>query len=262
MNEDRPLFSNLKCRECGRLYGKEAIHICEYDFGPLEAAYDYEAIRKRISREIFAARPQNMWRYRELLPIDGAPTVGAGCRIYAASEDRPPRKGPWGLGALHQERHGQLPHPVFQGPCRLSGPEPRARTRIQSCCVRLHRQPRQFGCRQCRGGGPEELCPDSCRLGAEQSSRLSGLWHPRYWDPRPLRSSQQALLGDCRQVWMGVRQRQPASLLRRGIKEHGLRNRRAAWVENPAPHNRADGQRFAADKDPQSIQGIHPHWHS
>ena len=76
MNEDRPFFSNLKCRECGRLYEKEAIHICEYDFGPLEAAYDYEAIRESISREIFAARPQSMWRYRELLPIDGAPTVG------------------------------------------------------------------------------------------------------------------------------------------------------------------------------------------
>ena len=43
MNEDRPFFSNLKCRECGRLYEKEAIHICEYDFGPLEAAYDYDA---------------------------------------------------------------------------------------------------------------------------------------------------------------------------------------------------------------------------
>jgi threonine synthase len=76
MNEDRPFFSNLKCRECGRLYKKEAIHICEYDFGPLEAAYDYEAIRQNISREILAARPESMWRYRELLPIDGAPTVG------------------------------------------------------------------------------------------------------------------------------------------------------------------------------------------
>ena len=37
----KPWFSNLKCRECGRLYEKEAIHICEFDFGPLEAAYDY-----------------------------------------------------------------------------------------------------------------------------------------------------------------------------------------------------------------------------
>jgi len=74
---DRPFFSNLKCRECGRLYPKEAIHICEFDFGPLEAAYDYDAIRASISREAIQARPKSMWRYRELLPIDGAPTVGA-----------------------------------------------------------------------------------------------------------------------------------------------------------------------------------------
>ncbi|MDD5201493.1 MAG: pyridoxal-phosphate dependent enzyme, partial [Terrimicrobiaceae bacterium] len=74
---DRPFFSNLKCRECGRLYPKEAIHICEFDFGPLEAAYDYDAIRASISREAIQSRPKSMWRYRELLPIDGAPTVGA-----------------------------------------------------------------------------------------------------------------------------------------------------------------------------------------
>jgi threonine synthase len=71
-----PYFNNLKCRECGRLYPKEAIHICEFDFGPLEAAYDYEAIRAAISRDAIASRPKSMWRYRELLPIDGEPTVG------------------------------------------------------------------------------------------------------------------------------------------------------------------------------------------
>lgn len=72
----KPWFSNLKCRECGRLYEKEAIHICEFDFGPLEAAYDYEAIRGVLTREVIESRPQTMWRYRELLPIDGEPTVG------------------------------------------------------------------------------------------------------------------------------------------------------------------------------------------
>ena len=66
----------MKCRECGRLYEKEAIHICEFDFGPLEAAYDYEAIRTVLTRELIESRPQTMWRYRELLPIDGEPTVG------------------------------------------------------------------------------------------------------------------------------------------------------------------------------------------
>ncbi len=73
---NRPFFSNLKCRECGKLYDKKAIHVCEFDFGPLEAAYDYEAIKGSISRATIESRPKSMWRYRELLPIDGEPTVG------------------------------------------------------------------------------------------------------------------------------------------------------------------------------------------
>lgn len=72
----RPFFTGLRCRECGRSYPKTAAHVCEFDFGPLEAAYDYEAIRPVLTREALAARPQNLWRYRELLPVDGAPQAG------------------------------------------------------------------------------------------------------------------------------------------------------------------------------------------
>ncbi|MEA3209545.1 MAG: threonine synthase [Chthoniobacter sp.] len=76
MDKPTPYFANLKCRECSRLYPKEAIHVCDFDFGPLEAAYDYEAIKAVISREILRSRRRRMWRYRELLPIDGEPTIG------------------------------------------------------------------------------------------------------------------------------------------------------------------------------------------
>ncbi|MEZ0295157.1 MAG: threonine synthase, partial [Candidatus Methylacidiphilales bacterium] len=69
-------FSQLKCRECGRHYPKKAIHVCEFDFGPLEADYDYDVIKRSISRAAIESRPHSMWRYRELLPIDGEPTVG------------------------------------------------------------------------------------------------------------------------------------------------------------------------------------------
>jgi len=72
----KEFFSNLKCRECGRLYKKEAVHVCEFDFGPLEADYNYEQIKHSISRSVIEGRQHNMWRYRELLPIDGDPTVG------------------------------------------------------------------------------------------------------------------------------------------------------------------------------------------
>lgn len=66
----------LKCRECGRLYPKEALYVCEYCFGPLEVDYDYEKIKKKLTRKEIESRPQNLWRYRELLPIDGEPTSG------------------------------------------------------------------------------------------------------------------------------------------------------------------------------------------
>jgi threonine synthase len=76
MQKASSFFSNLKCRECGQLYPKQAIHVCDFDFGPLEAAYDYAAIQSVLTRKLIESRPQTMWRYRELLPIDGEPTVG------------------------------------------------------------------------------------------------------------------------------------------------------------------------------------------
>jgi threonine synthase len=69
--------SGLACRECGRRYDKAAIHVCEDCFGPLEVVYDYDAIGRVLTRERIAARPTTMWRYAELLPLDGPATVGA-----------------------------------------------------------------------------------------------------------------------------------------------------------------------------------------
>lgn len=66
----------LKCRECGREYSVDPIYVCEFCFGPLEVAYDYDGIKEVLTREKILSRPQNLWRYRELLPIDGEPTCG------------------------------------------------------------------------------------------------------------------------------------------------------------------------------------------
>jgi threonine synthase len=66
----------LKCRECGADYPKVAAHVCETCFGPLEVVYDYKAVARCMTRAVVESRPLNLWRYRELLPIDGEPTVG------------------------------------------------------------------------------------------------------------------------------------------------------------------------------------------
>jgi threonine synthase len=67
----------LKCRLCGKAYPKQALNFCEDDFGPLEVDYDYGAIGEALSRSKVELRAPTMWRYRELLPLDGEPTVGA-----------------------------------------------------------------------------------------------------------------------------------------------------------------------------------------
>jgi len=66
----------LRCRECGREYPVEPIYVCEFCFGPLEAVYDYTRIKKVLSKRTIEKRPKTLWRYKELLPIDGEPVVG------------------------------------------------------------------------------------------------------------------------------------------------------------------------------------------
>ena len=55
---------SLRCVECGREYKIEPIYVCEFCFGPLEVTYDYERIKRDMTRQKIESRPHNMWRYR------------------------------------------------------------------------------------------------------------------------------------------------------------------------------------------------------
>src|SRR5438309_10827191 len=76
MKETEGFMRALKCRECGREYPLTATHVCEFDFGPLEVVYDYDRIKRSLTREAIKSRPKAMWRYRELLPVADGTTVG------------------------------------------------------------------------------------------------------------------------------------------------------------------------------------------
>ena len=66
----------LKCRECGKEYPDSPLYVCDYCFGPLEVDYDYDKIKKELTREKIKSRDANMWRYQELLPIKGEIKIG------------------------------------------------------------------------------------------------------------------------------------------------------------------------------------------
>ena len=72
--------SHLRCRECGRHYPLEPLHVCEFCFGPLEVAYDYRALGRDLTRRRIERGPLTVWRYCDLLPADceQAVDIGAG----------------------------------------------------------------------------------------------------------------------------------------------------------------------------------------
>ncbi|MBP0020506.1 MAG: threonine synthase [Cyanobacteria bacterium SBLK] len=73
-------FTKLVSKEGDYEYDLLPINICENTFAPLEVKYDYDAIRRQVSRESISAGPNSIWRYRPFLPVatDNVIDVGTG----------------------------------------------------------------------------------------------------------------------------------------------------------------------------------------
>ena len=61
----------LRCKECGKEYPLDPMNVCEWCFGPVEVVYDYGAVARTFNRESVEAGPLTMWRYKDLLPVNG-----------------------------------------------------------------------------------------------------------------------------------------------------------------------------------------------
>lgn len=61
------MLQKLQCRECKTSYEPNIAYFCEECFGPLEAIYDFASIN--LTRNEINSRSKNMWRYKELLPL-------------------------------------------------------------------------------------------------------------------------------------------------------------------------------------------------
>ena len=68
------VLRGLQCHLCKTIVPATAAYACERCLGPLEPVYDYAAID--LTRQTIESRPKNLWRYRELLPIEGEPRTG------------------------------------------------------------------------------------------------------------------------------------------------------------------------------------------
>jgi threonine synthase len=66
----KSFIHHLQCSKCGnKLEADRLWNLCSFCGKPLIVLYDLKKIRKAIKPEEFAARAPNLWRYKELLPI-------------------------------------------------------------------------------------------------------------------------------------------------------------------------------------------------
>ncbi len=67
----------MKCARCGKEYepSSGAIRCVNHDDGRLDISYDYEALRDVISTEALSKRHGGVWKYRELLPVEGPKNI-------------------------------------------------------------------------------------------------------------------------------------------------------------------------------------------
>jgi threonine synthase len=68
----------LHCRVCEDVTRSAPSDACRRCDGPTDVAYDWDRVRRTISREQVAAGPASLWRYGNLLPAGARVEVGAG----------------------------------------------------------------------------------------------------------------------------------------------------------------------------------------
>jgi threonine synthase len=66
----RPTFvTHLECAATGGRHAADEIHNVSRAGEPLLVRYDFDGVKKAVSKDMLASRPPDLWRYRELLPV-------------------------------------------------------------------------------------------------------------------------------------------------------------------------------------------------
>jgi threonine synthase len=67
--------THLECAMTGERHEADQVHNLSRAGKPLLVRYDLAGVRKALSKETLAARPPDLWRYRELLPVRKAEDI-------------------------------------------------------------------------------------------------------------------------------------------------------------------------------------------
>jgi hypothetical protein len=249
-----PRLKGLKCRECSAAYELQPKHVCEFCFGPLEVEYDYDVIQGLISRDKIKNGPYNIWRYQDLLPVEGTPRVNleAGFTPLVRAHN---------LGKLLGIKELYIKNDT-------ANPTWSFKDRVVS--VALSRAVEfGFDTAACASTGnlANSVAAHAAHAGMkcfvfipadlEAGKVMNSLVYKPCGGARQLRRSQSSLQRNCRpQPELGLCQHQCAPLLQRRFQDSRLRSGRATRLARA--RSRGDSHRvgFDADQDSQRLQRV------
>ena len=182
-----------------------------------------------LTREEIERRPKNLWRYRELLPIAGEPRTG----FHSGFTPLVRCDAAGGRGSGSASSTSRTTRSTIRR-CRTRTASSRSRRRAPwssaSRCSRARRpatSPTASSAHAARLG--MECCvfiPDNLEAG--QGARLGDLRPDDSRHRRQLRRCEPAVHAGGGPLRLGLREHQPALVLRRRREDDGLRDRRAA----------------------------------
>ncbi len=227
----------MACRNCGLTQPIALAYVCPACFGPLEVTYDLAVVAATFSREAIARRAPGIWRYLELLPVDAAParSLPVGSTPLLSADRLAPVLGVDRLWLKDDTRNPSL---IFKD---------RAVAIAAARAVEF--------------GVPALACASTGNLAGATAAAAAAVGLPAYVfipadlepakvdhalaygatvvpDRRHLRRREPPVPGGRRRDRLGLRQHQPAAVLRRGLQDPRLRDRRVARLAHAGRHRR------------------------
>ena len=115
LTAERPTFvTHLECSMTGERYKADRLHNLSAGGWPLLVRYDLDAVRGALTKHSLSARPTDLWRWRELLPVRRADNVVSLGETATPIVPLPATGARIGLGDLSVKDEGRLPTGSFK----------------------------------------------------------------------------------------------------------------------------------------------------
>ncbi len=112
--ERETFVTHLECSATGERYAPDQIHNLSRAGKPLLVRYDLDGVKNALTKDALAARPPDLWRYRELLPVRRVADIVSLGETMTPVASLPRAAAKSGGGELLVKDEGRLPTGSFK----------------------------------------------------------------------------------------------------------------------------------------------------